>query len=62
VGNLKLVAYVSRKVLGDCGGRLCGIFWDAFKECGWTVRKYSKEKMDIASKKNSVKDGDDFYE
>jgi hypothetical protein len=49
-GNLKVMGYLSRNVLGDCRGRLCGVFWEMFREWGWSVRKYGKRGPNLLKK------------
>jgi hypothetical protein len=57
-----VIGYLSRKVLGDYSGRLCEIFWNEFREWGWMIRKYNRDKNENGGgKKNSGKDGDDYY-
>lgn len=58
---MKVMGYISKKMLGDCKGRLCEVFWNAFREWGWNIRKYFLEKVESNVKKTNIKDGDEYY-
>lgn len=57
--NLKVMGYITKKMMHEAGGRLCGIFWEQFREWGWNVRKFSRKQ---ANRTISNERDQDYYE